>query len=115
MRPGILAEKSECHLDYIILSARLPWVALLAKRMARDNQARALINPAGRQECLLLQSMARDNRSMETKSPKREHLRQGHNNSGAIFTAAPENNSGAAVLYGSALFLWRQLCQLQFH
>ena len=48
MRPGILAENSERHLDYTILSARLPWVALLAKRMARrDNQVRALINPAG--------------------------------------------------------------------
>jgi hypothetical protein len=36
---------------------------------------------------------------MERKSPKKEHLHQGHNNySGAIFTAAPEKNSGAAFL-----------------
>jgi hypothetical protein len=33
---------------------------------------------------------------MERKSPKKAHHRQGHNNSGAIFTAAPEKNSGAA-------------------
>jgi hypothetical protein len=92
------AENSERHPGYIIPSARLPWAVLLAKRMARDNRGRALINPAGPREleCLLLQSMARDSRSMERKSPKREHLHQGHNNSGAIFTAAPEKNSGAA-------------------
>ena len=33
---------------------------------------------------------------MERKSPKREHLHQGHNNFGAIFTAAPDKNPGAA-------------------
>jgi hypothetical protein len=94
-RPGILAENSERHRGYVIPAAPLPWAALLAERMARDNRVRALINPAGRREleCLLLQSMARDSRSMERKSP---HLHQGHNNSGAIFTAAPEKNSGAA-------------------
>jgi hypothetical protein len=99
VRPGILAENSERHRGYVIPSARLPWVVLLAKRMARDNQVRALINPAGRREleCLLLQSMARDSRSMERKSP---HLHQGHNNSGAIFTAAPDKNSGAAFFTG---------------
>ena len=92
------AENSERHLGCVIPSARLPWAAPLAKRMARDNQVRALINPAGRREleCLLLQSMARDSRSMERKSPKKEHLHQGHNNFGAIFTAAPGKNSGAA-------------------
>jgi hypothetical protein len=92
VRPGILAENSERHPGYIIPAARLLWVPLLAKRMARDNQVRALINLAGRREleCLLLQSMARDSRSMERKSPKKEHLHQGHNNSGATFTAAPE-------------------------
>jgi hypothetical protein len=36
---------------------------------------------------------------MEIKSPKRERLRQNPNNSGAIFTAAPEKNSGAAFFY----------------
>jgi hypothetical protein len=95
------AENSERHLGCVIPAARLPWAAPLAKRMARDNRVRALINPAGRREleCLLLQSMARDSRSMERKSPKKEHLHQGHNNySGAIFTAAPEKNSGAAFL-----------------
>ena len=86
------AENSERHLGRVIPAARLPWAAPLAKRVARDNQVRALINPAGRREleCLLLQSMARDSRSMERKSPKRGHLHQGHNNFGAIFTAAPE-------------------------
>jgi hypothetical protein len=92
VRPGILAENSERHPGYIIPAARLPWVAPLAKRMARDNQVRALINPAGRRELerLLLQGTTRDSRSMERKSPKKEHLHQGHNNFGATFTAAPE-------------------------
>jgi len=95
---------SERHLRYIIPSVRLPWAAPLAKRTARDNQVRALINPAGRRELerLLLQNMARDSRSMERKSPKREPLHQGHNNSGAILIAAPEKNSGAAFLPGAS-------------
>ena len=98
VRPGILAENSERHLGYVIPPAHLLWAALLAKRMARDNQVRALINLAGRRELerLLQQSMARDSRSMERKNPKREHLHQGHNNFGAIFTAAPDKNPGAA-------------------
>jgi len=85
VRPGILAENSERHPGYIIPAARPPWAALLAELMARDNQVRALINLAGRREleCLVLQSMARDSRSMERKSPKRERLHQGHNNFGA--------------------------------
>src|SRR6185437_477094 len=41
------AENSERHLGRVIPSARLPWAASLAKRMAGDNQVRALINPAG--------------------------------------------------------------------
>lgn len=87
--PASPAENSERRLGCVIPAARLPWAAPLAKRMARDNLVRALINPAGRREleCLLLQSMARDSRSMERKSP---HLHQDHNNFGAIFTAAPE-------------------------
>jgi hypothetical protein len=86
------AENSERHLGCVSPAARLPWAAPLAKRVARDNQVRALINPAGRREleCLLQPSTARDSRSMERKSPKREHLHQGHNNFGAIFKAAPE-------------------------
>jgi hypothetical protein len=93
VRPGILAETSERHLDYIILSARLPRVALLAKRMARrDNQVRALINLAGRRELERLPqpTTAPVNLSMEIKGPKNRRLHPGHNNSGAIFTAAPE-------------------------
>src|SRR6266480_6186201 len=92
------AENSERRRHYVNLAVRHLRARLLAKRVARDNQVRALINPAGRREleCLLLQSMARDRRSMERKSPKKEHLHQGHNNFGAHFTAAPEKNSGAA-------------------
>ena len=94
------AENSERRRHYVNLAVRHLRARLLAKRVARDNQVRALINPAGRREleCLLLQSMVRDSRSMERKSPKREHLHQGHNNFGAIFTAAPEKDSGAAFL-----------------
>jgi hypothetical protein len=104
VRPGILSENSERHLDCVIPAARLPWAPLLAKRMARDNQVRALINPAGRRELerLLLPSMARDSRSMERKSTKKEHLHQGHNNFGAIFTAAPEKK------FRSRFFLTRR-------
>jgi hypothetical protein len=96
-KASAVAENSERHLGYVIPSARLPWAALLAKRMARDNRVRALINPAGRRELERLPqpSTAPVNLSMEIKSPKKEHLHQGHNNSGATFTAAPEKNSGA--------------------
>ena len=97
----LLADQPEVEqLPQVRSAARLRWAAPRAKRMERDNQVRALINPAGRREleCLLLQSMVRDSRSMERKSPKREHLHQGHNNFGAIFTAAPEKDSGAAFL-----------------
>jgi hypothetical protein len=113
VRPGILAENSERHRDYVIPSARLLWAAArLAKRVAGDNQGRALTNPAGRREleCLPLRSMAKDkgnlrdgdnprdrnNSSAARKKVRKEHLRQGHNNSVSIFTAAPEKNSGAA-------------------
>jgi hypothetical protein len=94
------AENSERHRHYVNLAVRHLRARLLAKRVARDNQVRALINPAGRREleCLLLQSMARDSRTVERKSPKREHLHQGHNNFGAVFKAAPEKNSGASFL-----------------
>src|SRR5882724_5318385 len=86
------AENSERHLGCVIPAARLPWAAPLAKRMARDNQARALINPAGRREleCPLQVSAPQASQRVERKSPKREHLHQGHNNFGAILTAAPE-------------------------
>jgi hypothetical protein len=121
VRPGVLAENNEHPLGYVIRAARLPWVALLAKHVAGDNPGRALIIPEGRRElqCLLLQSMARDkgnlrdggnlkdkdnprdrnNRSAARKKVRKEHLHQGHNNSRAIFTAAPETNPGAAFFY----------------
>jgi hypothetical protein len=72
--------------------ARLPWAAPLAKRAAGDNQARASINPVGRRELEgpLQVSAPKASQRVERKSPKREHLHQGHNNFGAIFTAAPE-------------------------
>ena len=94
------AENSERHLGCVIPSARLPWAAPLVKRMARDNQVRALINPAGRREleCPLQVSAPQASQRVERKNPKREHLHQGHNNFGAVFTAAPEKNSGAAFL-----------------
>src|SRR5438045_852887 len=44
------AGNSERRLGYVIPAARLPWAALLAKRVAGDNSVRALINPAGRRE-----------------------------------------------------------------
>ena len=92
------AENSQRHLGFVIPAARLPWAAPLAKRMERDNQVRALINPAGRREleCPLQVSAPQASQRVERKSPKREHLHQGHNSFGAIFTAAPEKNSGAA-------------------
>jgi hypothetical protein len=92
------AENSQRHLGFVIPAARLPWAAPLAKRVTRDNQVRALINPAGRREleCPLQVSAPQASQRVERKSPKREHLHQGHNSFGAIFTAAPEKNSGAA-------------------
>ena len=67
--------------------ARLPWAVPLAKHVARDNQARALINPVGRRELEgpLQVSAPQTSRRVERKSPKREHLHQDHNNFGAIF------------------------------
>ena len=92
------AENSERHLGSVIPSARLPWAAPLAMRMAPDNQVRALINPAGRREleCPLQVSAPQGSQRVERKNPKREHLHQSHNNFGAVFTAAPEKDSGAA-------------------
>jgi len=86
------AENSERHLNCVIPAARLPWGALLAERLARDNRVQALINPAVRREaeCPLQVSAPQASQRVERKSPKREHLRQGHNNFGAIFKAAPE-------------------------
>ncbi len=76
---------------------RLP-ADLPAKRVAGDHRVRASINPAGRRELERLPqpSTAPVNLSMEIKGPKNRRLHPGHNNFGAIFTAAPEKNSGAA-------------------
>ena len=94
------AENSERRRHYVNLAVRHLRARLLAKRVARDNQVRALINPAARREleCLLQVSAPQASQRVERKSPKREHLHQGHNNFGAIFTAAPEKDSGAAFL-----------------
>ena len=86
------------HRGRVVRSRRRLRADLLAKRMARDNQVRTLINPAGRRdlERPLQVSVPQTSRRVERKSPKREHLHQGHNNFWAVFTAAPEKNSGAA-------------------
>jgi hypothetical protein len=94
------AENSERRRHYVNLAVRHLRARLLAKRVARDNQVRALINPAGRREleCPLQVSAPQASQRVERKKPKREHLHQGHNNFGAIFKAAPEKNSGATFL-----------------
>jgi len=101
------AENSERHLGCVIPSARLPWRALLAERLARDNRVQALINPAGRREleCPLQVSAPQASQRVERKNPKREHLHQGHNNFGAVFIAAPEKNSGAAFFKSTRFLL----------
>jgi len=101
------AENSERHLNCVIPAARLPWGALLAERLARDNRVQALINPAGRREleCPLQVSAPQASQRVERKNPKREHLHQGHNNFGAVFIAAPEKNSGAAFFKSTRFLL----------
>ena len=86
------AENSERRRHYVNLAVRHLRARLLAKRVARDKQVRALINPAGRREleCPLQVSAPQASQRVERKNPKREHLHQGHNNFGAIFKAAPE-------------------------
>jgi hypothetical protein len=80
------------HRGCIIRSRRRLRADLPAKRMARDNQVRALINPAGRREleCLLQVSAPQASQRVERKSQRKRRHHQGHNNFGAIFTAAPE-------------------------
>jgi hypothetical protein len=88
------------HRGCVVRSRRRLRADLLAKRVARDNQVRALINPAGRRdlECPLQVSAPQTSRRVERKSQRKRRHHQGHNSFGAIFTAAPEKNSGAAFL-----------------
>src|SRR5206468_8893745 len=47
----LLADQPEVEqLPQVRSAARLPWAVPLAKRIARDNQVRVLINPAGRRD-----------------------------------------------------------------
>ena len=76
---------------------------LLAKRAARDKEGRALtVNLAAQHgvERLLQPSIARRSQKAETRSRKKEHHHQGHNNSGSIcHSGSGKKNSGAAFFY----------------
>jgi len=76
---------------------------LLAKRAARDKEGRALtVNLAAQHgvERLLQPSIARRSQRAETRSRKKEHHHQGHNNSGSIcHSGSGKKNSGAAFFY----------------
>src|SRR5690348_2025414 len=67
------AENSERHLGSVIPAALLPWADLQAKRAARDNQVRVLINPAGRPELegLLHVSVPQASQRVESRQAKR--------------------------------------------
>lgn len=76
---------------------------LLAKRAARDKEGRApMVNLAAHHgvERLLQPSIARRSQRAETRSRKKEHHHQGHNNSGSIcHSGSGKKNSGAAFFY----------------
>jgi hypothetical protein len=80
------------HRGCVVRSRRRLRAELLAKRMARNNQVRALINPAGRRdlECPLQVSVPQASQRAERKSQRKRRHHQGHNKFGAVFTAAPE-------------------------
>jgi len=91
--PSAAALNSERRPGYVSLAVHRLRARLPAKRAARENEARApMVNLADNHgaERRLQPSVPPNSQSAERKSPKDQHQRQGHNNSGAIFTAAPE-------------------------
>ncbi|HZD09278.1 MAG TPA: hypothetical protein VE176_13570, partial [Candidatus Limnocylindrales bacterium] len=75
-----------------LVASRLRAV-LPAKRAAPEKEGKApMLNLVAHRvvDRLRQRSTARQSQRVERKSPKEERHRQGHNNSGVIFTAAPE-------------------------
>jgi hypothetical protein len=115
LEPSAAVLNIEHRLDYVSRPVRRRPAALLAQWAVREKEGRArMVNRlAGHQEVArrLQPSVPRDSRgaerrpqrtaarysqSLARKNQRKEHRRQGINNSGAIFTAAPEQNFGAA-------------------
>jgi len=97
---------------YVSLAVLRPRAGLLAKRAAREKESKApMVNLADsrRAERRRQLTAARGSQSAERKSPKDQHLRQGHNNSGAILQRLRSKNFGAAFFL-KHLFVGR-LCQ----
>jgi len=89
--PSAAVLNSERRPGYVSLAVHRLRTRLPAKRAARENEVRApMVNLADNHgaERRLQPSVPPNSQSAERKSPKDQ--RQGHNNSGAIFTAAPE-------------------------
>lgn len=87
---------------------------LLAKRAARDKEGRApMVNLAAHHgvERLLQPSIARRSQRAETRSRKKEHHHQGHNNSGSICHSGSGENFRSRFFYMSELLQW-ELYQL---
>lgn len=101
----------EHRLGYVSLAVRRLRAALLTNCKPREKEGRApMVNLAdSRREVerkLQASSAAHGNqsappisRSAEAKNQKKEHRRQGLNNSGAIFTAAPERRIRSRFFY----------------
>jgi len=100
LEPSAAVLNIEHRLDYVSLAVRRLRAGLLTNCKPREKEGRArMVNRlAGHQEVGRRPqlSVPRDSQRAERKDPRKEHRRQGLNNSGAIFTAAPEQNFGAA-------------------
>jgi hypothetical protein len=96
---SVAAVNSEHRLEFVSLSPHRLVAGLLVNYAVPEKEGRALmVNRLASQEVErpLLLSRARDSRSAERKSRREERHHHGHNNSDAMFTAAPGKNSGAA-------------------
>jgi len=99
--PSAAALNSERRRQYVNLAVHRPraGLLLLAKRAARENEVRGpLDNLAGNRAVERLRQLntVPVSQSAERKSQRKDHPRQVRDNSGTIFTAAPEQNFGAA-------------------
>jgi hypothetical protein len=97
--PSAAVLNVEHRLDYVSLAVRRLRAGLPTNCKPREKEGRArMVNLADSRgvERRPQLTAARDSQSLARKNQRKEHRRQGLNNSGAIFTAAPEQNFGAA-------------------